>query len=322
MYLNEFKDLLNKTKKELPPHYPTKTHDIQDSVNNLIINLRNITDYIGLSNANIAIKNIFSKSISSFLITSVELNTNFILKEVKLENGKKITITSESDIPMIEITYLNNGTIKLENKQKLNIITKGENYSNTTLIYNVNNPNELTIQGTFPNRLQYNYNCLFSDDGIEQKRNFKFTSSVSSIIGTYERDNDFFSGKLNIELTGNFPQFNEQQIKAINSQKELTTPILSNHDLNLLTLATEHDKSMRFSNGITFQIENYINYQNIAEFFEEDYEKLKNTVYHNPYSLEINSEFITLLPIIIHGAYSDEILQNIKKIVKTKIRTK
>lgn len=322
MYINEFKDLLIKTKKELPPHYPTKTHDIQDSVNNLITNLKTIVDYIGLSNTNIAIKNIISKSISSFLITSVELNTDFILKETELENGKKIVITSESEIPLIEITYLNDGTIIVDNKQKLSVSTKGENYSNTTLTYNVNNPNELTIQGTFFNRLQYSYNCLFSDDGIEQKRNFRFTTSVSSIIGTYERDNDFFSGKLNIELTGNFPQFNEQQIKSINSQNELTMPILSNHDLNLLTLATEHDKTKRFSNGITSQIDNYINYQDFFEFFKEDYDKLINTVYHNPYSLEINPEFITLVPIIIYGASSDEILQNIKRVIKTTKHTK
>ena len=316
MYLDKLKDMFNKTKAELPPHYPTKTHDIQDSLKKLIMNLREIIEYIGLTDANIAIKNMISKSISSLLIVAKELNTDLILNEIKLDNGKKIVITSKDDVSLMEITYLNDGIIRIENMQKLNHAIVGEDYSSTTLIYNVNNPNELTILGRFFNRLQYNYISTFSDDGIEQKRKFSFTSSKSSVTGSYERNDDFFSGNLNVELKGSFRNFNDQQIKDINSLGELTMPIMSNHDLNLLTLATENEKRMRFPNGITFQTNNYTHYEEVQEFFKEDYDTLINCVYDNPYSLEINPNLAILNFQIIHGAYSEEILLNIKNFLK------
>ena len=169
MDVTQLKILLEKTQQKFPPHYPTKTHGITDEVPVLLNNLKKIVDYIGFSNANIAIKNIVGKAINEFLISTRErlnkTSCDFNAKSETLENGSNIIL--EYNGKSLEITYSNNGTITIKNNFDCQYNAYGEDYSNSIISYNVNKPDEMFLNQTFYNKSVCQSIMTFDDNGIE-----------------------------------------------------------------------------------------------------------------------------------------------------------
>ena len=326
MDINQLKIILEETQQKYPPHYPTKTHGITDEVPVLLNNLKKVVDYIGLSNANIAIKNIVGKTINEFLISSREgidrKSCDFNVKKETLENGNNIIF--EYNGKSLEIKYLNNGTITIKNNSYCQYNSYGEDYSNSVISYNVNKPNEMFLNQTFRNKSVCQSIMTFSDEGIEiskvfkiipNARNFKATNQFVS--GSIVRNNDFYSANVKLQITGDdFGNLiTQNDILKVRSIKEIIIPINYfgglKSDLNLLCVVNEEERKNSRYGSICALIGDYIYAEEEQEMFEEDYEKIKEIIGHSNF-LEFAGDTLRIGLPMIHAPYSFEILKNIK----------
>jgi hypothetical protein len=326
MDITQLKILLEETQQKFPPHYPTKTHGITDEVPVLLNNLKKVVDYIGFSNANIAIKNIVGKAINEFLISTREklnkTSCDFNAKSETLENGSNIIL--EYNGKSLEITYSNNGTITIKNNFYCQYNAYGEDYSNSIISYNVNKPDEMFLNQTFYNKSVCQSIMSFDDNGIEISKDFKiipnarnFKATNQFISGSIVRNNDFYSANIKLQITGDdFGNLiTQNDILKIKTMKEITVPInyfggLRN-DLNLLCVVNNDERSNFRCGSIGELVSSYIYAEEEQETFEEEYEECKKVIeYSNFLEFAYNSLAISLP--MIHAPYSFEILKNIK----------
>ena len=326
MDITQLKILLEETQQKFPPHYPTKTHGITDEVPVLLNNLKKVVDYIGFSNANIAIKNIVGKAINEFLISTRErlnkTSCDFNAKSETLENGSNIIL--EYNGKSLEITYSNNGTITIKNNFYCQYNAYGEDYSNSVISYNINKPNEMFLNQIFPNKSVCQSIMSFNDEGIEISKDFKiipnarnFKATNQYVSGSIVRNNDFYSATVKLQINGDdFGNLiTQNDVLKVKSIKEITIPInyfggLKN-DLNLICVVS-HDERDSFRYGsIGALVGDYIYAGEEQEIFEEEYEENKKVIEYSDF-LEFAYNSLDIALPMIHAPYSFEILKNIK----------
>lgn len=329
MDINQLKIILEETQQKYPPHYPTKTHGITDEVPILLNNLKKVVDYIGFSNANIAVKNIVGKTINEFLISSRHgLNKNncdFEIENQDIENGRKITI-SYSD-KSLELEYLNNGVITITNNSVCPFITYGEDYSNAIISYDSNKPNNLFLNQIFQNKSTCQSIMTFNEVGIEINKEFKiiprtrtFQATTQCITGSITRKDDFYTASIKLNVIGrDFGNIiSEEDINMISSIPEITVPIsymgALKNDLNLLYVVCADDRDSLMSGAIESLIGNYIYSEEESYSFAEHYEKSKKVIEYSNF-LEFKFDSFVIGAPMIHAPYSFEILENIKRYV-------
>ena len=332
MDLMSLKSLLEETQKSFPPHYPTKTHGVVNEIPILLGNLKKIVDYIGFSNANIAIKNIIGKMINEFLISARyglnERNCDFEISNQEIENGKKIIISYSNK--SLELEYLNNGIITITNNSKCPFVSYGEDYSNATVSYDSNKPNNLFLNQIFQNKSICQSIMTFNEEGIEINKDFKiiprarkFQATNQSITGSITRSDDFYTARVKLNAIGNdFNNIiNNDDINMVNSISEITVPIrymgsLKN-DLNLLNVVIASDRDSLGSGAIQNLVYNYIYSEEEKYSFPEHYEESKKVIEYSEF-LEFTYNSYDILSPMIHAPYSFEILKNIKKYIHKK----
>lgn len=330
MYLMNLKSLLEETQRSFPPHYPTKTHGIADELPILINNLKGVVDYIGFSNANIAVKNIIGKMINEFLISARQglnkSNCDFEIQNQVIKNGNKIII-SYSD-KSLELEYLNNGIITVTNNSKCSFISYGEDYSNAIASYDSNKTNNLFLNQIFQNKSTCQSMMTFNDEGIEINKDFKITPRTRTfqptnqcIIGSITRNDDFYTACVKLNAIGN--DFNNiisnDDINMVNSISEITVPIryigsLKN-DLNLLNVVISEERESFRTGAIQELVYNYISSEEENYSFDEHYEKSKKVIEYSNF-LEFTYNSLEIALPMIHAPYSFEILKNIKEYVR------
>ena len=325
MDVTQLKILLEKTQQKFPPHYPTKTHGITDEVPVLLNNLKKIVDYIGFSNANIAIKNIVGKAINEFLISTRErlnkTSCDFNAKSETLENGSNIIL--EYNGKSLEITYSNNGTITIKNNFDCQYNAYGEDYSNSIISYNVNKPDEMFLNQTFYNKSVCQSIMTFDDNGIEISKDFKiipnarnFKATNQFISGSIVRNNDFYSANIKLQITGDDfgDLITQNDILKIKTMKEITVPINYfgglKSDLNLLCVVNEDERNSFRYGSIGALVGDYAGEEE-QETFEEEYQDSKKIIENSNFLEFAYNSFRIALP-MIHAPYSFEILKNIK----------
>lgn len=330
MDITQLKILLEETQQKFPPHYPTKTHGITDEVPILLNNLKKVVDYIGFSNANIAIKNIVGKAINEFLISSREglnkTSCDFNVKSETLENGNNIIL--EYNGKSLEITHLGNGTITIKNNSYCQYNAYGEDYSNSVISYNVNKPNEIFLNQTFPNKSVCQSIMSFNDEGIEISKDFKIIPNARSfkatnqfVSGSIVRNNDFYSANVKLQINGDdFGNLiTQDDILKVKSMKEITVPInyfggLKN-DLNLLCVVNNDERDNFRYGSIGALVSDYIYAGEEQETFEEEYEESKKVIEYSDF-LEFAYNSLHIALPMIHAPYSFEILKSMKDYVK------
>ena len=326
MDINQLKIILEETQQKYPPHYPTKTHGITDEIPILLNNLKKVVDYIGFSNANIAVKNIVGKTINEFLISSRHgLNKNncdFEIENQDIENGKKITISYSNK--SLELEYLNNGVITITNNSNCPFLAYGEDYSNAIISYDSNKPNNLFLNQIFQNKSTCQSIMTFNEVGIEINKEFKiiprtrtFQATTQCITGSITRKDDFYTASIKLNIIGrDFGNIiSEEDINMISSIPEITVPIsymgALKNDLNLLYVVCADDRNSLRTGAIESLIGNYIYSEEDSYSFAEHYEESKKVIeYSNFLEFKYNS-FNIGVP-MIHAPYSFEILENIK----------
>lgn len=327
MDITQLKILLEETQQKFPPHYPTKTHGITDEVPVLLNNLKKVVDYIGFSNANIAIKNIVGKAINEFLISTRErlnkTSCDFNTKSETLENGSNIIL--EYNGKSLEITYSNNGTITIKNNFYCQYNAYGEDYSNSIISYNVNKPDEMFLNQTFYNKSVCQSIMSFDDNGIEISKDFKiipnarnFKATNQFISGSIVRNNDFYSANIKLQITGDDfgDLITQNDILKIKTMKEITVPINYfgglKSDLNLLCVVNEDERNSFRYGSIVALVGDYIYAgEEEQETFEEEYQDSKKIIENSNFLEFAYNSFRIALP-MIHAPYSFEILKNIK----------
>ena len=325
----ELKQLLEKTQRQFPPHYPTKMHGISpDEIEVLCNNLKNTIKYIGFEDANISIKDIVSKLISDFLISTLDEAErrksgycDFELSEENLGIGKKITFKYHDK--SLEFEYLDMGFITITNNSIWDHLGSWEDYSNSTISYDINKPDVLRSKQTYFNKSILNSIMTFNERGIEVKKEFKitpvtknFTPTDQCIIGSVVRNEDFYTATYSIQAIGDDfgGIISKDEIEGMNSISSITVPFryISNadYDLNLLPVVYYHEKEILGSGAIQLLVYNY-NYSDGYDL-EEQYIKSKYFA-NNTYCLELLSDsFCVGLPRIT-TPYSYRILKNIKE---------
>lgn len=336
MDLMNLKSLLEETQKSFPPHYPTKTHGVTKEIPILIENLKQIVDYIGLSDANIAIKNIVGKMINEFLISSRHgLNKNncdFEIINQEIENGKKITI-SYSD-KSLELEYQNNGVITITNNSDCPFVAYGEDYSNAIISYDTSKPNNLLLNQIFQNRSACQSIMTFNSEGIEINKDFKiiprtrsFQATNQCITGSITRSDDFYTANIKLNAIGNdFGNIiSNEDIENVNSIPEINVPIrymgALKNDLNLLCVVSATDRESLRAGAIEELVGNYIYSEEDNYTFAEHYEESKKIIEYSNF-LEFTYNSFSIGSPMIHAPYSFEILNNIKEYVHKKENNK
>ena len=331
MNINELKRMLEQTQKDYPPHYPTKTHDVEREINKLINNLKLIVDYIGFSEANIAIKNIIGKTINEFLISTLQGEQtkycDFKITEENIDNGKRIIITYKDKSLVLE--YHNIGVITVTNNSRCNYILHSEDYSDSFISYDINTPNSLYVAQIFLNKSTCQSLMTFNEYGIETQRELlikpksrNFEAKNECLMGTITRsDNDFFMATVRLNIIGKELKgiISNEDIDRVNSIPEITVPIkymdALKYDLNLLNIVCEDDRVSSRCGGIQRLTDNYLFSEEDSEFFENDYNESKKII-ANSYFLEFGPQTLAIMTPLIHSPYSFEILNNLKEYVK------
>lgn len=323
MNLNILKEILEETQRRFPPHYPTKRHGISsDDVDKLLEQLKLLIDFLGFSQANIAIKNIVGKMLSQFLIDVRGHNTfsNFEIINESIENGNKIIINANNK--KIEIDYLNDGTILLTNDIYNMESILGKSYSNSTISYNNKDSDILFCEEKFLNNIVQSI-MTFDKNGIEIKKSFKlfpydkraFDYSNQCIVGFLERTDDYFYMNFYLKIIGDdFGKYlSSKEIEEINSLPMISVPVSClgglDTDLNLLFLFKDNRISV---SSITQLAQNYLYYADFEDYdFYEFYNRSKNNLI-NSVSLESILSFGNLSLPLIYSPYTNEIFNNIK----------
>ena len=331
MNIKELKRMLEQTQREYPPHYPTKTHDVEREINKLIGNLKLIVDYIGFSEANIAIKNIIGKTINEFLISTLQGEQtkycDFEITEQEIENGKQIIVRYKDNSLVLE--YHNLGVITVTNNSKCNYIFHGEDYSDSFISYDINTPNSLYLAQVFLNKSACQSLMTFNEYGIETQRELLikpksriFEAKNECLIGTITRsDNDFFTATIRLNIIGKDLKgiISNEDIDKVNSISKITVPIkymnALEYDLNLLDVISKDDRESSRCGGIQRLTDNYLLSEEDSEFFEKDYNESKKIIEYSHY-LEFGPQTLAIMLPLIHSPYSPEILKGIKKYVK------
>ena len=341
MDANKLKRLLEKTQREFPPHYPEKRHGITNEIEVLCNNLNKIINYIGFSNANIAIKNIVSKMINEFLISTFEKAAtmpvkkycDFELIDKKDENGREISISYQNR--SLEFKYTDNGFITITNNSIISFTHSGEDYSNSTISYDTTKPDELYLVQTFDNNSILHSKMLFNEVGIEMNKEFKIIPKTSyftptedqCIIGYVIRNEDFYTATYGLQAIGNdFGKvLRDDDIKEMNSIPSRTVPFRyicgEDFDLNLLCVVGRDGRESRRTGAIQDLVYRYNTVDGYEDSIERDYKKSKQLVENNVY-LEIADGSFLIGAGRIDSPYDFEILKNIKEYVKRHNETK
>ena len=330
MDLIKLKRLLENTQASFPPHYPTKTHGVTDQIPRLINNLKNVIDYIGFSNANIAIKNIIGKMINEFLISTRDglksCNCDFEITTQEMSDGKRVTISYGKKSLVLE--YLNDGITKVINQSECQFVRYGEDYSNASISYNINEPNDLLLKQMFANGSTCKSYMTFSTEGIEQKRFFEivprtryFEAANQCVKGSIERKDDFYTACLSLEVEGNDfgGIISNGEINAVKSMPEIVVPVMYigslKYDFNFLNIVTHEDRENGRSGAIQELIYKYISSVGLRDKLEEYYDRSKKVIEYSDF-LEFPYDSLDILLPMIHAPYSFEILKNIKEYVR------
>lgn len=335
MDLIKIKELFDTVRKQYPPHYPTKMHDVVEHIPGLLNTLEDVVNYIGFSNSNIAIKNIVAKCINQFLIcvNYVGYNESLGVSEHEIENGVRINIYAESDTNVyLGLDILENGTVIVDNHYRMPIYILGQNYSNSILSYSSLNSNTLNQNFVFKNKSLYQCTSLFSADGIEMKTDFmiipKFRGQENSeqfVLGVVERMEDFYSTSLKLNINGeNFHGIlSQSEISQVNLLGEIIVPLSFlnslDHDLNMLNPISELDMTNLGSGGFQELAYNYLCAKDYDESQMKEYYDEGEFIIDNAYMLELSPKSLKIIGAsLVHAPYSKEILNNIKRLVRSK----
>lgn len=332
MDIDKLKAILEETQRNFPPHYPTKTHDIAYEVYNTIERLKIIVDYIGFSDANIAIKNIVGKMINQFLITTKhdnkgqDVNCDFNITNQEIDNGIKTIISSNEK--SLELKYLNDGSITITNDHYC-FSTTGGDYSDSVINYNNSTPNQMFLEQSYINQPICKAMLSFNDDGIEVSKEFKITPrkrrlwqpTNQYISGSIVRGEDFYTASIKLNAVGDPLDrlLSKEDIEKINSIPEIKVPIMCigalDTDLNLLFDVIKCEKVDGLKGGsFKYLIDSYL--YNSSSEAKEDFEGMYNDSQKIvESSLCLEHSFYYMGQPIIHGPYSNEILHNIKRTV-------
>ena len=337
----ELKELFETTQKGFPPHYPTKMHGVSREVQLLINNLKTIIDYLGFENANIAIKYIIGKTINEFLTVTFEKNKyengkncDFEVVDKNISNGKK-TIISYKNMSL-ELKYLDNGIITIRNNSLCEAAMIGEDYSKTTILYDVNKPNNLYLAQTLDNNSVLQSTCTFDESGIEMEKKFKiivsearnkFIASHQCVVGSITRNDDFYTATYRMKLVGrDFSNLiSKKDIEIVNSTPEITVPIKSmnslENDINLLYVLTRELKQHPiggYTGTLSILLYNYYDHYDYAknnpERYERDYEDSRKIIKFNE-CIEMAYNSWDIITPRIYVPYSSQILKNVKEYV-------
>ena len=335
MNIKELKRMLEQTQREYPPHYPTKTHDVGKEISILQNNLKTIVDFIGFSEANIAIKNIVGKMINEFLISTLHGEQipycNFEITAQELDN-RIIIIVSYKD-KTLELEYIikpfeDHVVINITNNSHCSLISYGEDYSESSISYSTDTPNNLYLYQKYQNKSSCQSIMTFNEYGIEMNKEFLITPSSRNyipenqyLVGTITRTDDFYTANVKLNTIGDdFKRIiNNEEIDMIKSIPEITAPIRYfgslKTDLNLLRVMSKDDRTFLRNGGILDLVDNYCFADESSESFEEEYAISRNII-KDSFFLEIAPDSLSVMLPLIHSPYSPEILKGIKKYVK------
>ena len=310
-------------------------HDVGEHIPRLLSALEEVVNYIGFSDANIAIKNIISKCVNQFLIcvNYVGDNESIGVSQEKIENGIGINIYADNDTDVyLRLDILENGTIVVYNNYRLPVSVLGQNYSNSILSYSSINSNMLNQNFVFKNKSLYQFTSLFSDDGIEMKTDFmivpKFRGRETSnqfILGLIERMTDFYSVSLKLNVCGDnfYGILSQTEIEQVNLFDEIIVPLRFlnslEYDLNMLNPVSELDMTNLGSGGFQELAYNYLYYKACDESQMKEFYDEGEFIIDNAYMLELSPRSLKIIgSSLVHAPYSKEILNNIKRLVRSK----